>query len=68
LKELGRGEGKSGTYVLNKRSIDFFETGIPGYHMELDSGGPADFDPELRTNTNNKSLFYIRLKYFDLSS
>jgi hypothetical protein len=64
LKKLGQGEGKSGTYVQNKRSIDFFKTGIPGYHMDLDSGGPADFDPELRTNTNDKSIFYIRLNYF----
>jgi hypothetical protein len=65
LKKLGLGEEKSGTFVQNKRSIDFFETGIPGYTMELDSGGPADFDPELRTNTNDKSIFYIRLNYFE---
>jgi hypothetical protein len=65
LKKLGLGEEKSGTYVQNERSIDFFETGIPGYTMELDSGGPADFDPELRTNANDKSIFYIRLNYFE---
>lgn len=65
LKKLGQGEEKLGTYVQNKRSIDFFETSIPGYLMELDSGGPADFDPELRTNTNDKSIFYIRLNYFE---
>jgi hypothetical protein len=65
LKKLGLGEEKSGTYVQNGRSIDFFETGIPGYTMELDSGGPADFDPELRTNANDKSIFYIRLNYFE---
>jgi hypothetical protein len=64
LKELGQGKEKSGTYEFNKRSIDFFETNIPGYLMELDSGGPADFEPELRTNTNDKSIFYIRLNYF----
>ena len=65
LKKLGQGEEKSGTYVQNKRSIDFFKTSIPGYLMELDSGGPADFEPELRTNTNDKSIFYIRLNYFE---
>jgi hypothetical protein len=65
LKKLGQGEEKLGTYVQNKRSIDYFETSIPGYHMELDSGGPADFDPELRTNTNDKSIFYITLNYFE---
>ena len=65
LKKLGQGEEKLGTYVQNKRSIDFFETSIPGYLMELDSGGLADFDPELRTNTNGKSVFYIRLNYFE---
>ena len=65
LKKLGQGEEKLGTYVQNKRSIDFFETSIPNYLMELDSGGPADFDPELRTNTNDKSIFYIRLNYFE---
>lgn len=64
LKKLGQGEGKIGTYIQNKRSIDFFKTSIPGYVMELDSGGPADFDPELRTNTKDKSIFYIRLNYF----
>ena len=65
LKKLGQGEEKLGTYMQNKRSIDFFETSIPNYLMELDSGGPADFDPELRTNTNDKSIFYIRLDYFE---
>lgn len=64
LQKLGQGEEKSGTYEYNKRTIDFFETGIPGYNMELDSGGPADFEPELWTNTDDKSLFYIRLNYF----
>ena len=64
LKKLGQGEEKIGTDVQNNRSIDFFKTSIPGYVMELDSGGPADFDPELRTNTKDKSIFYIRLNYF----
>lgn len=65
LKKLGQGEGKTGTGIQNKRSIDFFETDIPGYVMELDSGGPADFDPELRTNINDKSIFYLRLNYYE---
>jgi hypothetical protein len=65
LKKLGLGEEKSGTYVQNKRSIDYFETSIPGYYMELDSGGPADFDPELRTNVNDKSIFYMKFNYFE---
>jgi len=64
LKKLGSGEEKLETYVFNKRSIDSFETSIPGYKMELDSGGPADFEPELRTNMEDKSIFYIRLDYF----
>ncbi len=68
LQKLGQGEEKTGTYVLNKRSIDYFKTSIPGYVLELDSGGPADFEPELRTNTNDKSLFYIKLNYFDFGS
>jgi len=65
LKKLGRGEGKLGTYEFNKRTIDYFQTGIPGYLMEIDSGGPADLEPELRTNTNDTSIFYIRLNYFE---
>ena len=65
LKKLGRGEGKLGTYEFNKRTIDYFKTGIPGYLMEIDSGGPADLEPELRTNTSNESIFYIRLNYFE---
>ena len=64
LKKLGQGEEKIGTDVQNNRSINFFKTSIPGYIMELDSGGPADFDPELRTNAKDKSIFYIRLNYF----
>jgi len=66
LKKLGKGEEKVETYVQNKRSIDSFETSIPDYKMELDSGGPADFEPELRTNTEDKSIFYIRLNYFSI--
>jgi len=49
---------------FNKRTIDYFKTGILGYLMEIDSGGPADLEPELRTNTDNESIFYIRLNYF----
>jgi hypothetical protein len=64
LKKLGWGEGKLGTYEFNKRTIDYFKTGFPGYLMEIDSGGPADLEPELRTNTDNESIFYIRLNYF----
>jgi hypothetical protein len=64
LKRLGSGKEKVGTCVYNTRSIDSFETGIPGYKMELDSGGPADFEPELRTNMEDKSIFYIRVNYF----
>ena len=65
LKKLGQGEEKIGTDVQNNRSINLFKTSIPGYIMELDSGGPADFDPELRTNIKDKSIFYIRLNYFE---
>lgn len=65
LKKLGQGDGKTGTYEYNRRLIDTFETGIPEYIMELDSGGPADFEPELRTNTSDRSIFYIRLDYFE---
>ena len=68
LKKLGTGEEKVETYVQNKRSIDSFETSIPDYKMELDSGGPADFEPELRTNTKDRSIFYIRLNYFKISN
>jgi hypothetical protein len=68
LKKLGKGEEKVETYVYNKRSIDSFETSIPDYKMELDSGGPADFEPELRTNTKDKSIFYIRLNYFRIEN
>jgi hypothetical protein len=68
LKRLGSGKEKSETYVYNKRSIDSFETGIPDYKMELDSGGPADFEPELRTNMEDKSIFYIRLNYFRINN
>jgi hypothetical protein len=64
LKRLGSGKEKLETYVYNNRSIDSFETGIPDYKMELDSGGPADFEPELRTNMEDKSIFYIKLNYF----
>jgi len=65
LKKLGQGEAKLGTYKYNKRTIDIFNTEIPGYIMEIDSGGPADLEPELRTNTSNESIFYIRLNYFE---
>ncbi|MCJ7472252.1 MAG: hypothetical protein MUP02_05525 [Actinobacteria bacterium] len=68
LKKLGKGEERVETYVQNKRSIDSFETSIPDYKMELDSGGPADFEPELRTNTKDKSIFYIKLNYFRISN
>jgi hypothetical protein len=68
LKKLGKGEGRKETYMFNKRSVDSFETNIPDYRMELDSGGPADFEPELRTNTEDKSIFYIRLNYFRIDN
>jgi hypothetical protein len=41
---------------------------IPDYEMELDSGGSADFEPELRTDMKDKNIFYIRVNYFRIGN
>ena len=64
LKKIGRGDGSLGEEVYeNGESQYVFETDYGA--MGISSNSLTAFKPALRTNSTDKSIFYIRLNYFE---
>lgn len=62
LKKLGEGVGSFGSQELDNGRVEcYFKTDIPNYVMGLDCGEDNNFNPQFKTNSDNKSIFYIKL-------
>jgi len=66
LQDIGNGVGAiKKVDEIRGRKICIFDTKYPDYENPIDCDGPLAFKPVLRTNSTDKSIFYIKPKYFN---